>query len=243
MASRFEYHIIAEALEVVSVLDGKEHRIGGSGNWRFRLKGPLEPSDALHPSEMVIYREVVNGVMEFRVPPQLMATLLCGAKLTSVGEALDRGDEEAIADLRSGLAGHIEPGDEPRDALAFLAEAVWNGSWRTGPENGPGRPRTDTLLTRLRRAFARARWARIKDGLTNSRGEIDRLIARVPRATYAVPEPSTSQSGLHPMYKSASDDDGDECPSCGEETDDGDKFCSDCGADLAKAKSKRKRSA
>jgi len=53
--------------------------------------------------------------------------------------------------------------------------------------------------------------------------------------TYDVPEPESQRD--HPMYKSASD--GDECPACGEEVDDDAKFCSACGADLAKAKRKR----
>lgn len=59
-------------------------------------------------------------------------------------------------------------------------------------------------------------------------------------ATFLVPESGPSQAD-HPMRKSASD--GDECPDCGEETDEGDNFCAGCGADLAKEKAKRKRTA
>lgn len=57
-------------------------------------------------------------------------------------------------------------------------------------------------------------------------------------AQYSVPAELAQPD--HPMQKSASDD-GDECSECGEETDDGDKFCSGCGADLSKSKAKAKR--
>jgi len=56
--------------------------------------------------------------------------------------------------------------------------------------------------------------------------------------TFLVPEPNTQADSM--TRKSA--EDGDACPDCGEEIDAGDKFCAGCGADLAKAKAKRKRS-
>jgi hypothetical protein len=76
-------------------------------------------------------------------------------------------------------------GDEPRDALALLGEAVWSGSWRQAE-------RPDTLLTRLQRKFALLLHGRRNDGRTDSRGEIDRLIAVLPNN---VIEPVYSGSG------------------------------------------------
>jgi hypothetical protein len=188
MANRFEWHVIANAVEVISLIDGKEHVIRGGGKWTFRLKGPLEPSDLLRPCDLVIYREVVSGVMEFRVPAQIMATLLCGAKLTSVAEALARGEEGPLEELRSSLAGYIKV---PR---ALLAEVVWSGSWRTGP--GVQREKlglkTDTLLTRIGLEVSSIHRKHEQDGLTRSDGKIDPMIAAVPTD---IVEPMYSGSG------------------------------------------------
>jgi hypothetical protein len=64
-------------------------------------------------------------------------------------------------------------------------------------------------------------------------------------AVYNAPEPPEYKqpqfiSGDHPMYKSAKrkddpgtqDVDGDECPRCGGDVEDGDKYCANCGAKL-----------
>jgi hypothetical protein len=187
MASRFEYHVIADAVEVVSTINGEEHRIRCSGKWIFPLKGPLEPEDAiLYPEpDPVIYREVVDGVMEFRVGPGIFATLVCGAQLTAAAEALKHstGLSELRA-LRSSLAPLIEI---PTDEVGLLAGCVWDGSWRTGPgvrTTKRGR-KVDTLLTRLRNALRAARWLRNTDGRRDSLDNIDPLIATMPSSIIA----------------------------------------------------------
>ena len=61
-------------------------------------------------------------------------------------------------------------------------------------------------------------------------------------ATFEVPEPQElrMQPGeAERMYTEKSGTD-DECPECDEPIDDDDKFCSACGADLSKRKSKRR---
>jgi hypothetical protein len=194
---RFEYRVIAENVEVISVIDGREHRLRGSGRLperpalvvRAKLKGPLRPEDA--DREYTIYQERVPGVMELRVSANVMATLLAGAKLTTAADAIERGDERIIRDLRDGLIEHVKIPDE---RLAFLGEAIWSGAWRTGP--GLQRERLglkfDTMLSRLKNEIETIARRHELDGRTNSKGKIDPLIAAVSRD---IIEPLYDRSG------------------------------------------------
>jgi len=57
-----------------------------------------------------------------------------------------------------------------------------------------------------------------------------------PGATYLVPEASQPDFSEIGKLASGDSDDEDDCPQCGEDVDDGDKFCAACGADLKKSK-------
>jgi len=63
--------------------------------------------------------------------------------------------------------------------------------------------------------------------------------------TFSAPEPeylSTQPGEFDRMMTTKSNgDDDDECPECGEDVDDGAKFCSSCGTDLAKKSKVRRR--
>jgi hypothetical protein len=56
-------------------------------------------------------------------------------------------------------------------------------------------------------------------------------------STYSVPDP---QYGAIKYSKQDDDEDGDTCPECDEDVEAGDKFCSACGEELPKQKSKSK---
>lgn len=62
-------------------------------------------------------------------------------------------------------------------------------------------------------------------------------------ATYLVPQPDllTTQPGDYDRMVNKYDDDGLECPECDADVDEDDKFCANCGADLSKEKSKRRK--